>query len=235
LAWTDIVNGKAESKDDLINTRFKISVKMKMSDYERQVLEQDIQRYSQVPDAMSNPSITLKDAMMLRNIDDFKLATWYLTKTYEKNRRDAAKEKQVDSDANLKSQRQTALDSDEREKRLQDEKLEHDKDLEDYRATKQKELKVLDIVGMVASKGLPLPPFIEALTKKLYPNIAIPLDAENKNMSETIQANALQEQMENEAAAQQNPQEENQEQGQPPMQQQGQQGMMQPQQQQMMQ
>jgi len=119
LKWNDIVTDKKESSDDLLNTRFNVSVKMKATDYERQILEQDIQRYSQVPDAMGNPSLTLKDAMMLRNIDDPTLATWYLSKTYEENRRKAMEEATAREQSNAKVQQDSLLAKAKEEAKIQ--------------------------------------------------------------------------------------------------------------------
>ena len=80
---------------------------MRSTEYERAQLEKDIDRYSQVPDAQGNPSLTLKDAMMIREIDDPKLARWYLSKTYEENRRKASEEARAREESNAKSQQQS--------------------------------------------------------------------------------------------------------------------------------
>jgi len=109
LHWNDIVKEEPESKDDMINTRFEVKVKMKSTEYEKQTLEQDIQRYSQMPDANGNPSLSLKDAMMIREIDDPKLARWYLSTTYEKNRKDAVAEKERLAAENAKFQQQSKI------------------------------------------------------------------------------------------------------------------------------
>lgn len=204
LAWQDVVTDKKESSQDLINTRFKTSVKMKMSAYEKQILEDDIQRYSQMPDSMGNPSVTMKDAMMVRNIDDFKLAIWYLNSTYEENRRNAAKEKQADIEANAKLQRESNDQAAEKAIQLQKDKLAQDKDIEDFKSTKKKEELLLQGFLAAAAKdesGQLIKLFLPAI-QQLVPNITIPLAAENKHMAEAIQATAVQEQMENEQAMQ---------------------------------
>jgi len=74
LHWNDVVKEEPESSSDMLNTRFKVSVQMKSTEYQRELLERDIDRYSQVPDALGQPSLTLKDAMFIREIDDAKLA-----------------------------------------------------------------------------------------------------------------------------------------------------------------
>lgn len=196
LHWNDIVKTEPESKSDMLNTRFEVSVKMKATEYEKQLLEQDIQRYSQVPDAQGNPSLTPKDAMMLREIDDSKLARWYMTSTYEENRRNSEIEKSKREQANIASQQQSAQIANEQSAKIQQDKLNQEKEMLDYKATKDKEVKILDIYGMVAAKGLPIPPFITSLTQLLYPNIAIPLGIENDDMEKGMQAKAQEEAME---------------------------------------
>src|ERR1700749_3699837 len=112
LHWNDVVKEESETEEDMLNTRFDVSVKTRMTEYEKQRLEQDIQRYSQMPDAVGNPSLTLKDAMTLREIDDYKLACWYLVSTVEKNKRDASQEAskrtQDTQQAQMASNQQTA-------------------------------------------------------------------------------------------------------------------------------
>jgi hypothetical protein len=222
LAWTDVVTSKKESTNDLINTRFKISVKMKMSDYERQILEDDIQRYSQVPDAIGNPSVTLKDAMFLRNIDDFKLAIWYLTKTYEENRKKASEEAERREKSNAEVQQQSLQMKAESDAKMQAEEIAAKKELIGFEKQKDKEIEVLRMAGQIASKGLELPDYLRTMINSLVPNIQIPLIEENKKMQQVAaakQQQEMQEQMEQEQGAEDNPEEEGAEQQGQPMQQ----------------
>lgn len=219
LHWNDVVKEEPESKDDMINTRFEVSVKMKSTEYEKQLLEADIQRYSQMPDAMGNPSLTLKDAMMIREIDDSKLARWYLTKTYEENRRNATKESQMLQQQNAQLQQESNDQAAQKAVQLQQDKLAADKDMEDFKATKQKELSLLNGLMQSIAKGVIDPAIIMPAIQQLVPNIQMPLTMENKQMIQGIQAQAVQEQMaaqqepmEQEQGAQENPQEETQEQ-----------------------
>jgi hypothetical protein len=214
-----VVKEEPESKDDMINTRFEVKVKMKSTEYEKQLLEADIQRYSQMPDAMGNPSLTLKDAMMIREIEDGKLARWYLTKTYEENRRNALKESQLMQQQNAQLQQQSNEQAAQKAIQLQQDKLAAEKEMEDFKATKQKELSLLNGLMGAIQKGIINPAIIMPAIQQLVPNIQIPLTMENKQMVEGIQAQAMQEQMAAQQEAQeqgqpmeQNPQEEMQEQ-----------------------
>lgn len=187
LHWNDIVKQEPESKDDLLNTRFDVSVKMKSTEYEKELLERDIDRYSQVPDALGQPSLTLKDAMFIREIDDAKMARWYLTKTYEENRRRAEEQQQKRAQENIQSQQESAAKATEGEMAVMAKKMEAEKDMLDFKSTKEKEVKVLEVYGQIAAKGLPIPPVIASLMQDLYPNIKIPLQQENQAMMNQLQ------------------------------------------------
>lgn len=180
LSWQDVVTSKQESSNDLINTRFRTSVKMKLSDYQKKLIEDDIQRYSQVPDAQGNPSLTLKDAMMIREISDYKLAMWYLTKVYEENRRKA----KADSD------RAIALNGEEQRKSLEITakaeaealvaKNKQEKEMEQFKYTQQKELAVLTGYMAAVGKGTMSPDMVLPVIQQLMPTLQIPISMENK-------------------------------------------------------
>lgn len=213
LHWNDIVKEEPESKDDMLNTRFKVSVKMKSTDYQRELLERDIDRYSQVPDALGQPSLTLKDAMFIREIDDDKLARWYLTKMYEENRRRAAEEQAAREEANIRSQQESAKQASEGDMAVQKDKLKSEKEMLMLKSTEEQKVKVLEIYGQTVSKGLQPTPFMEGIINQLFPNIVIPTSMQNKTYEKAAQ---VQDQM---LEQQEQPQQEQMEQPQEPMQQ----------------
>jgi hypothetical protein len=180
LHWNDIVKSEAETTDDLLNTRFDVSVKTKMSEYEEQRLEQDIQRYSQMPDAMGNPSLTLKDAMMLRQIDDYKLACWYLVSTVEKNKRDAmnerAKNVQDTAQAQQQSNQQTAQND------LAIKEQEHKWKLEEIEAQQrgmERNNMVSGVLAIAAKTGGEMPDWLKPATTQLFQNVTLGVVLEN--------------------------------------------------------
>lgn len=198
LHWNDIVKEEPESKEDMINTRFDVRVKMKSSDYEKEILERDIDRYSQVPDSQGNPSLTLKDSMMIREIEDNKLARWYLTKTYEENRKRAIQDSQRLQEQNMQVQQASAQQAADQAEQLQAKKLDADKQMKEFEATKQKEVELLKGFLAAAAKdesGELMKAFLPAI-QQLVPNIAIPLSVENQQMKENIQAQEQQKQQE---------------------------------------
>ena len=180
LSWQDVITNKPESAKDLINTRFRTSVKMKMSDYEKQRLEDDISRYSQMPDANGNPSLTPRDANMLRNIQDYQLANMYLDARWEENRKRAEEDKAAREQANIQSQQESAKMASEGEMEVQAEKLRVEKEMLMLKSTEDQKIKVLEIYGQAISKGVVPTPFMEAIIKQLYPNLIIPISMQNK-------------------------------------------------------
>lgn len=216
LAWQDIVTDKKESENDLINTRFKISVKMKMSDYERQRLEDDIQRYSQVPDAMGNPSVTLKDAMMVRNIDDNKLAIWYLTKTYEENRRKASDEAKRREESNAQLQQASNQQAADKAIQLQKDKLKYDERIKELEGRNRKEEILLQggleiwkellkpqksAEGAIAAPKTQLPKELSDMLNLTFQSVAQSLSIEINKSDQQIQEEQAEQQVLMQAAA----------------------------------
>lgn len=188
LHWNDIVKEEPESKDDMINTRFQISVKMKATEHEKQLLEQDIQRYSQVVDKNGNPAISPKDAMMLRQIDDYKLACWYLATTVEGNRKKAIQDSSRAIQENQQAQQASLQQAAQNEQQAQQDKMAAEKDMLEFKTQKEKELALLNGVLNIAAKGVGVPLEWQSVIQLLVPNIAIPLAQENKQMSEAAVA-----------------------------------------------
>lgn len=196
LHWNDIVKEEPESKDDMLNTRFKVSVKMKATEYEKQLLEADIQRYSQMPDAYGNPSLTAKDVLYLREIDNYKLAVMYLDSTIKENRRRAAEEAAAREQANAEVQAQAAQQKAEGDMALLQQKLETEKQLLQFKSTQDKELAALNGILTIAGKGLPVPPYMQAVIQQLIPNLVIPLSQENQQMVQAVQQQEMAQQEE---------------------------------------
>lgn len=203
LHWNDVVKKEPESKEDMINTRFKVAVKTKSTEYEKELLEQDIQRYSQMPDAQGNPSLTIKDAIMLRNIDNYKLACLYLDSTFKKNRQHAIEESQRLQQQNQELQMQSAQQAQEEAAKLQQDKIAAEKDMLEFKSTKEKELAMVNGLWQAIGKGFISPNVAMPVIQQLIPNITIPLTMENQAMQQSIVANQQAELMQQQQAAQQ--------------------------------
>ncbi len=195
LCWQDVVTDKAESSSDLINTRFHTSVKMKATDYEKEQIEKDIQMYSQMPDSQGNPSLTLKDAMMIREITDVKLARWYLTKMYEENRRKAIADSERLQQQNATVQQQSLQQKAENDMAMAQEAMANERNMKEFESTKAKELALLTGLMAAIGKGIYDPNIIMPALQQLVPNITLPLANENQNIQENIQAEQEQKEM----------------------------------------
>ncbi len=203
LKWNDIVKEEPESKSDMLDSRFDVKVKMRMTDYERERLENDIARFSQMPDALGNPLISPKDALMLRNIENYTLAMWYLDSTVKKNRKMAQEES-----ARLQQQNaEVQVKSIEAKAKADKDLLTQDKifqqDLDDRKADKQKEIELIKGLLAAAAKdesGTLIQQFMPAL-QQLVPNIALGLEQDtNKKIQEQEAQAAAEEQQAMEAA-----------------------------------
>jgi len=190
LHWNDIVKEEPETKEDLLNTRFDLKIKTKATDYEKQRLEQDIQRYSQVPDAMGKPSLSLKDALMLREIDDYRLACWYLASTVAKNERAALQQKQADVEANAKLQQQSNAQAAANEQALQQQKQANEQAMERAKTESAEKLAIINGLFQVASKNPTgeLPMWLQPLAAATIKNVAMPLVAENMELQAGLNA-----------------------------------------------
>lgn len=190
LQWNDIVKTEPETKDDMLNTRFDLQIKTKATDYERQRLEQDIQRFSQMPDAMGNPSITLKDALMLREIEDYKLACWYLASTVKKNQLEAKRQKQADVEANAKMQQQSNAQAAQNEQALQQQKQSFEMQMEREKNEGALKLSIMDGIFLVSSKNPTgeIPTWMQPLAATTFKNVAMPLVAENQELQGGLNA-----------------------------------------------
>ena len=132
LHWNDIVKEEPESREDMLNTRFRVSVKTKSTEYQQELLERDIDRYSQMPDAQGNPSLTPLDTFYLREIENAKLKRWYLGKTWKENRKNAIMDSERLQKQNADVQNQSLVQKGKNDVELEKAKLEAEKELVDF-------------------------------------------------------------------------------------------------------
>lgn len=190
LYWNDIVREEPESKADMLNTRFKTVVKTKSTEYQNELLEKDIDRYSQMPDAQGNPSLTPLDVQYLREIDNAKLRRWYLGKVWKENRERAISDKDRAEKNNAASQQQSLKIGGENDLALQKQKQADEKEMKEFESTKAKELAMVNGMWQGIAKGFISPQIAMPVLQQLMPNIVMPLQVENKEMSDAMQAEA---------------------------------------------
>lgn len=218
LHWDDVVRKEPESKNDLINTRFDTKIIIKSTEYERQLLEKNIDRWSAVLDGDGNPLISPKDAMRVRNIGNYKLAQLYLADIVEENRQRSEEEKQKRAQENIQAQQGTAQMTADANKKLQDEKINADKEMESFKSQADKEkVSLQGIFDIIKNMTTPikdvngnttqpqLPDYINKFIQTAFTNVAIPLMEQNKQMAQSIISNEMQQQLMQQQMAQGQP------------------------------
>ncbi len=187
IEWDNVV--LKNNQTELMDTVFQLSLNMKPTAYEREQLERNIQIGMQAVDANGHPLLTFKDAFKIRNIKNFKLAELYLANMVQSNEKKAAIDKDKREQANIQSQQESAKMANEQVAKIQQDKLDQEKDMEAFKSTKKKEELLLQGFLSVAAKdesGQMIKMFLPAI-QQLVPNIAIPLQLENEQIEESIQ------------------------------------------------
>ena len=125
-------------------------------------------------------------------------------KTWKENRKNAIMDSERLQKQNADVQNQSLVQKGKNDVELEKAKLEAEKELVDFKASKEKELKLLEGFMQVAAKdetGQLIKEFMPAI-QQLVPNITIPLQQENKNMVQGIMMQQMQEQQEMEQQSQ---------------------------------
>ncbi|PWT75776.1 MAG: hypothetical protein C5B59_07950 [Bacteroidetes bacterium] len=189
LHWQDFVREEPESSDDMINFRFRVGVKIKSSEYERQLMEADIQRYSQALDANGKPLLSPKDAMMLRQIDNYKLRCMYLDAVVEENRQRAIQDSQRLQAQNAQVQQAAADKNAQNEMQLEAQKDQRAGQIKRDELTGKKELEIINGIFLVASRTPTgdLPVWLQPLAQAAIANVMMPIVAENQQMQQGLQ------------------------------------------------
>lgn len=217
LAWEDVVTDERETDDDLINTKFKAFVKMKMTAVEKERLEIDIDRWSKTPDENGKPLLSPADAFAIRQIDDMQLAEMYLADKVAENERKAQRDKAEREQAIIDSQSQSNQDAAEKAIQLQKDKIKFDKQMAELNGRNKKEQilleKGLDIwkavltpkTGMdgVVAQQPQLPTQLQELLNLTFQSVAQSLTVEMNKTEEELQQEAQEQEMQMQAAAEQ--------------------------------
>jgi hypothetical protein len=203
LKWDDAVVKK--NRTELLDTVFQVKVELKQTAYEKQMLEQNIQIAMKTVDGNGKPLLSFKDAFKIRNIKNYKLAELYLANMIETNERNSEENKAKREQANIKAQQESAVIAKQEELKIKQEEIIAAKDMEEFKSTKAKELKLLEGFLAVAAKdeSKEMIKMLFPAIQQLVPNITIPLMQENKQMTQQIQAEEQEEMMEQQMQQQQ--------------------------------
>lgn len=177
-------------KTQLVNSKMRVSVKMKESEYERELLEQNIETWSKVVDAQGNPSLTPKDCFTIRNIQNSKLAELYLAKRVEENRDRAEKSKQSDVANNMQSQSASNAQTAANQQKLQQQEYQLKQQAEDAQMRRQERLALLNIVGTMTdtaiTKGVDIPEAWKPVAAAMISHVVMPILAENSEVQQAL-------------------------------------------------
>lgn len=202
LHWDDVV--LKEQRTELMDTEFQVTLELKPTVYEKEKLAKRVDiAMATIDPSTGKPLITLKDALKVENIKNYKLAEMYLANVEESNTKRSEQDKSKREQANIQSQQQSAQLAADEAKKLQEDKLAADKQAADEQSTRNKELALLNGFMQAIGKGIIDPSVIMPAIQQLVPNIAIPLAVENKQMQQGIQMQAQQEAMQQEQMMQQ--------------------------------
>jgi len=201
LSWQDVIKEEPESAKDLINTKFKVYVKMKQTVYERELLERDIALWSKTLDGNGMPLLSPNDCFAIRQIKNTKLAEKYLANKIDENRRKAEQERQQRENANMQAQSQSNEQAAQKAIQLQNDKLKTDEILLELQGRNQKENilleKGLDIYKTLLSapkqdknvmSELPqMPKELQDLLSMTFRSVALSLNQEIAKTEEEMQ------------------------------------------------
>lgn len=201
IKWDDVV--LKEGRTEMMDTRFEVKVQMRPTAYEKQLLEQNIQTGMQQVDSSGKPLISFKDAFVLRNIDDPKLAELYLGNMIEQNRKQAMEESAHLQELNQKVQQASAQQKAESDAQLLQQKAQMDAMMKDAESKNKKQEILLQGFMETLKAGVPIPPQLIPLMNATFQNVGIPLVAQNDEMAKELQAKMQEEAMAAEQQAQQ--------------------------------
>jgi hypothetical protein len=210
MAWEDVITDDPESAEDLVNTKFKTYVKMKMTEAERERLEINIEQWSKTPDENGKPLLSPADCVAIRQITDPVLAEMYLADKVAENERKAAARKKADIDANAKLQQESNDQAADKAIALQKEQIAADKEMKEFDANNTMQqiiakggLEILSKIltpktgaagESISQPKAQLPPALDKLLNQTFENISITLYQDKKMLSNQIQAEEQQEQ-----------------------------------------
>lgn len=191
LKWDEdvIVNGD----QDKMSRKYSVYVKMLPTQYEKQILEQNLQV------AMKEGYISFKDVMKVRNIKNFKVAEMYMAESIEKSKQQQQQASQQMQEQNGEIQKATQAQAAEitaKEKEF-DAMVEEKK--QDAIGKQKKEEVLLTNILSIYSQGLPMPEVLQPLALAVLQNVAMPLVQENKQMTQQ-EIQAQQEQLQEQEA-----------------------------------
>jgi hypothetical protein len=167
---------------DPINSKFDVSIRMKMKEEEKEKIE------SLIVNGMNAGLLTPKDAVYIREIKNPKMAQLYLSNTEDKNKQAAQQQQTANIQQTAQAQQQSAAQSAQADLQLQREKKQMEaaqKDQDNRRAMELSLLNgVLNIINTCVGDGRDVPDQYKPLVAAVIGNVAMPVIQESKAMEQ---------------------------------------------------
>lgn len=190
VVWQDAI---MEGDDEMINSKYRVNVEMKLSAYEKQQLEQ------MIAIGMQEGLLSFKDAFQIRQIKNYKLATWYLDSMTEKNKREQAQMQQQSIESNAKAQEASLQQKAKADADLEVVKQQAQAQREDTQSKNKKEeillQGALQIIDSSLKAGIPIPVEYKPFISQVLTNVGLPIAVENVQAQQEIAGAIQQEQM----------------------------------------
>lgn len=186
LKWDEVV--LKEGKHEHMDTILQVDVEMKATEYENQLIENNIATWSKTPDGNGNFLLSPKDVFFIRNIKNYKLQDLYLTNMVEQNRKKAMEQSAKLQAQNGKIQQDSAAQQ--LNGKMEIEKLKKQMDSQ-VRLTegknKKEEILLAGFMKMLETTGN-VPQILQPAADLIVKSIILPLVQENKAQEEEMQA-----------------------------------------------
>lgn len=183
IEWQNAVKA---GDQEMINGQYRTSVEMKLSAYEKQEIERLISI------GMQEQLLSFKDAFMIRQIKNFKLANWYLDAITEKNKREQAAMQQQSIQSNAEAQNASLKQKAELDAQLEITKQRAEAEREEaVSKNKKSEILLQGVMQMINTSmtaGQPIPTEYKPLINQALQNVGLPIIAENMEMQQQMMA-----------------------------------------------
>lgn len=147
--------------------------------------------------------------------ENVKLASLYLRNAMKRMTRAESQKAEQQSQLNAQAQQQAVAMKAQADNDLQDKKLDHEKEIEEYRGIQQMKVEVVRGALAIAAKAEnpDMPAWLGPILTQLVPNLTIPMAHENQQMAQNVAAQQMAQQQQNEETMPQQSEEQPEDQG----------------------
>jgi hypothetical protein len=181
-------------EEDVADRQFATRFEMLPDQYELM----DLKNFMNQSLAANPPLIQYLDPFRIMRIakENVKLASLYLRNAMKRMNRAESEKAQQLSQQNAQVQAMAAQQKAQGDMQLQTQKLQVEKELEEYKGLQAMKLAIVQGAMQIAAKSEnpQMPTWLAPVLNQLVPNLTIPIDQENQQMAQLIQGQAMQQQ-----------------------------------------